>query len=274
MKKHGLLGLFLALCAGLMLVTPSVGVDAKPKKKKEKPSKDEPAPIPKAPKLKPKGLKWGLSPSKVADVYDKAIERDYLPRYKKVEPGIQEERLKEEIRQKKRAFRRSWIKLDHPPSSLDGSPFVPEFGYHNKEGFMKIKRKGRWRYLFFWKKKLYKVIDIYKLGDDEKWGDSFDKAVAKVEKIIDKEGRRLSADEDEGRDKDEVDWADKKTHFRVVDWDKKKVAFAWVHQRIEAPIAKARAEAKKKDEEELDPDVKKVLRDKKKKDEDKKKKKK
>lgn len=253
-----------------MLVTPSVGVDAKPKKKKEAP-KDGPASLPKAPRLKPKGLKWGLSPKKVADVYDRAIERDYAQRYKEVEPGIQEERLKEEIKTRKRVFRQSYTELDHPPGSLDGTSYEGEFGYYNKEGFMKIKRKGRWRYLFFWKKKLYKVIDVHKLGEKSKWGEKFEQAVGKVEKILKTEGRKLPADEDAGR-REEVDWADAKTHFRLVNWSKKRVAFAWVNKKVEGPILEARAKAREKKKKKMDPDVKDVLRDKKKdEDEDKKK---
>lgn len=262
MKKHGLLGLFFALCAGLTLASPAAFADAK-SKKKDKVSTAEPAPLEKSPKLKPAGLSWGLSPKKVADIYDKVIERDYLPRYKEVEPGIQEERLKEEIATRKRVFRQSFSEFDHPPGSFDGSPFEGEYGYYNKEGFMKIERNGRWRYLFFWKSKLYKVIDVYKLGEKEKWGESFDKAVAKVEKALGSEGRKRQANEEEGRFHDEVDWADGKTHFRVASWTKKSVAFAWVNKSIEAPIVKARAEASEKKKKEMDPEVKDVLRNKK-----------
>ncbi len=267
MKKHGLWGLFLALCAGLMLVTPTTGLHARPKKsKKEKSevSRDAPAPLAKAPKLKPRGLKWKLKPKQVADIYDSAIERDYLKRYKDVEPGIQEERLKEEIRTRKRVFRQSYMQLDHPPGALDGGPFVGEYGYYNKEGYMKIKRKGRWRYLFFWKSKLYKIIDVHRLRKDGKWGASFDKAVAKVEAALGAEGRKLAPDADEGRRRAEVDWADSKTHFRVVRWTKKKVAFVWVNKKIEGPIVAARAKAKAKKKKDMDPKVKDVLRKKKK----------
>ena len=262
MRKHTLWGLFMALCAGLVLVTPSVGVDAKPKKdkkEKKKVSKDAPAPLDKAPALKPRGLKWGQKHKVVADVYDRAIERDYLQRYKEVEPGIQEERLKEEIRTRKRVFRQSYTVLDHPPGSLDGTSYEGEFGYYNKEAHMKIKRKGKFRRLFFWKNKLYKVIDTYRLKEDGKWGDTFEKAAEKVEKKLG-EGRHLAAKD--GR-REEVDWADGRTHFRLVNWSKKKVAFVWVDKRVEDKIVEARAKAKEKKKKEMDPKVKKVLRKKK-----------
>lgn len=255
----------MALCAGLLLVTPSVGVDAKPKPppKKDKVSSAEPAPLKKAPRLKPNGIQWGLSPKQLADIYDRAIEQDYLKRYKEVEPGIQEERLKEEIETKKRVFRQSYLELDHPPGSLDGSPFEGEFGYYNDEGFMKIDRKGRMRYFFFWKKKLYKIIDVHKLGKDAKYGENFAQAVAKVEKALG-EGRKLAANDER---REQVDWADDKTHFTVVNWAKGKASFLWEEKRTEEPIVKARAEAKEKKKEGMDPKVKDVLRDKKKDDE-------
>ena len=87
--------------------------------------------------------------------------------------------------------------------------------------------------------------------------------------------REVRAAAPTGRPRDEVDWADAKTHFRLVNWSKKRVAFIWVNKKVEGPIVEARAKAKKKKAKKMDPKVKDVLRDKKKdKDKDKKKKKK
>jgi hypothetical protein len=262
MKQNGLVAMLLALLVGLTVFVPTGRVDAKPKKK-EKAAAAEPAPIEAAPALKPNKkpkLKYGMTTKEVAKVYDKVIDQDYHKALKEAEPGIQEERVKNEIKEKKRVFRQSYIELDHSPSSLDGGPFEGEFGYGNEEGFMKINRKGKWRYFFFWKKRLYKVIDFAKLGQSTKWGETFDTAVAKMEEGIGTAGRKLKADENAGRIHDEVDWADPTHHFRLVSWTTRKIAFIWVDKSKEAGIAEGRAKAKEKKEEEIDPSVKDALR--------------
>ena len=70
---------------------------AKGKKKKSKPSQDEPAMIDAALRISPKGLRFGMSPKKVGRVYEKVIDRDYLKRFQKVSPGIEQQRLEHEI---------------------------------------------------------------------------------------------------------------------------------------------------------------------------------
>jgi hypothetical protein len=262
MKQNGLLGMLLALFVGLTVFVPATPVDAKPPAKKKEKALAEPPAIEAAPVLKPTKpkLKYGMTTKEVSKVYDKVIDADYLQALKDAEPGVQEERIKNEIKEKKRIFRQSYIELDHSPSSLDGGPFEGEFAYANDEGFMKINRKGKVRYFFFWKKRLIKVIDFAKIGEGTKWGADFDSATTKMEEGLGTAGRKLKADENAGRLHDEVDWVDPAHHFRLVSWTKRKIAFVWIDKSKEAPLAEARAKAKEKKEEELDPSVKDVLR--------------
>jgi hypothetical protein len=248
------------LCGALLgigLLFPAGPVHAKKKK-----DASEATAVKKTPRLRPKGLRWGMKPKKVYKVYNKAIERDYVKRYQEVEPGVQMARLKEEIRQRKETFRLSYAPLDAAPSALDGTPFQNEFTYGNREGYMSIKRKKRDRRLFFIRNKLWKIVDVYKLGETTKWGISFKTATARINKLLGAEARLRDADPDAGRPFAEADWADGKTRLRLMNWGKW-VGVAYISMSTERRLSDLRKSGSKK-KDDLDPSVKGVLRDNKK----------
>jgi hypothetical protein len=253
MSHHRLLVKLCGALLGIGLLLPAGQVHAKKKK-----ATADAAAVDKTPKLKPKGLRFGMSPKKVYAAYAKAIERDYLPRYQEVEPGVQMARLKEEIRQSKQTFRLSYSPLTAGPSSLDSTPFESEFSYGNREGYMSIKRKGRERRLFFIRNKLWKVVDVHKLGETTKWGLTFKSATKRVNKLLGADGRVRAADPEAGRPFEEADWADGKVRLRLVNWGKW-VGVSYVSIRTERRIGDMRKESKKK-KETLDPSIQKVLR--------------
>ena len=257
MRKHGLLGAHLALCVGLGMsaISPDTGAKPKPKDKEEA---VEPGKLTQTPSLKPKGLKFGMSPKKVYAVYDKAIERDYLKKYRDVEPGIQMQRLDYSKKQKKDAFRLSYIAFDNPPSSLDGTKLATEFTYGNGEGMMKIKRKRKRRSLFFIKNRLWNIVDVYKLKAGGKWGPTFKSAVEKVEKKLKVPGLLVEANPDEGVPYSMVQWDDGKTWLRMMDWGKK-VAISYSDLKTVKKLADLR-KSKTQKKREMDPSVKSVLR--------------
>jgi len=252
-KRSGWTAILVA-ATSTALVAPPVLRDADAKTKKKDAEEDEeidpakPSPVKRAPKFKPKGLDWRMGHKKVYQVYAKVIDRDYVRRYEEVEPGVQTERLENEIRAKKHAFRMSHLEFKTPPTALDGTAFQGEYTYGNDEAMMRIKRKGKERTLFFIKDKMWKTIDVYPLGKDSKWGETFEDAAARVEKILKKKGRRLYADEEE-KDVREVDWADGKVHLRVIDFGEDEVAIAFVDMKTEAKLdslRKSEDEKKKK----------------------------
>lgn len=242
-KRSGWIAILVA-ATSFSLVAPPVLRDADAKTKKKDAEEDEvdpakPAPVKRTPKFKPKGLKWGMGHEKLYAVYAKVIDRDYVSRYKEVEPGVQTERLEDEIRAKKHAFRMSHIEFKTPPTALDGTAFQGEYTYGNKEAMMRIKRKGKERTLFLIRDKLWKTIDVYPLGKDSKWGPTFESAVERIEKILKQKGRRLYADEEE-KEVREVDWADGKVHLRVINFGKKEVAVSFVDMKTEAKLDELR----------------------------------
>ena len=262
MKKLTRLAGALIWTLGLAVVAlpPAEAKPAKSKPAKSKPAKSKkeqkaeeeraalaPAVIKRAPRLRPKGLKFGMSPKQVAKVYDSAIDNDYRARMKDVEPGVQMDRLKHEIEQRKLFFRRTLAEFDGKPNNLDATPFAGEFSNNNGEALMKISRRGRTRHLFFINNKLWKTIDVYALKDGGKWGADFATATKSIQKRLKVEGRSLPVDEKAGRAHAEVDWADFKTHLRVMDWGKQ-LAIGFVDRSTEANLAKLRRNKPNKDD--------------------------
>lgn len=245
---------------GASLWIPSSVVDAKPpaaKNKQEAPAA-VPAAVPQAPRLTPKGLKWGMNVKKVGEIYAAAITDDYNKRYADTEPGVAMTALDFEIKQRKDEFALSHVSFDAPPSSLDGTEFVGEFTYGNKESFQQITRKGKHTYLFYMRSKIWKIIDVVELAKSKKWGPDFNASVAKIEKMLEVKGRVRAADPDAGRAYAEVDWADATTHLRVANWDKK-VAFIYVELDTEKRLDSLRT-AKIADPQNISPATQKVLR--------------
>lgn len=256
MKKLGLFGAAIALALGVVATAPG-DVDAKPAPKKEA-APTEPAKLEKAPKLKPTTFKFGMGHAKVLAVYEKVIDQDYLKRYQDAEPGIQMERLDHEVRTKKEALKRSYTVLDAPPSSLDSTAFVGEFTYYNDEAFLRVTRAGRTRTIFFIKDKAWKTIDVHKLGSGSAWGETFDDAVKTVEKKLGVEARKIAANPETGQ-RAEADWADETLHFRMIDWAPGQLGVAYVDRATEGRLEELRKNKGPK-KEDIDPDVKDVLR--------------
>jgi hypothetical protein len=172
-------------------------------------------------------------------------------------------RLRETIDRKKDEFRRSYVEFDGKPASLDDSIYKREYGHQNGEGMMRITRAGKDQMLFFMKNKgLWKVIDVYKLGEASKWGIDYAQATEKLGKRLGAPGRKLAADPEKMREADEADWADENTHLRAIKVSAKKLGLGYVDLSVETNLQSLRPARKKAPEDDgVDPAVKAVMRD-------------
>ncbi|HEX7668159.1 MAG TPA: hypothetical protein VF395_01180, partial [Polyangiaceae bacterium] len=92
----------------------------------------------------------------------------------------------------------------------------------------------------FFGNRLWKVIDIHKLGKKGKLGEDYDGAVSGLEKQMGKPPRVLKADPSAGRKVDSADWQDKETILRIMDHGGTTAAVAYVDRKIEEGIDKYR----------------------------------
>ena len=213
--------------------------------------------------VRPKPLRWGMSQKEVTKVYAKVIDKDYLKKYQKAQPGVQMKQLDNEVAAKKLEFEQSVVEFGEIPTSLDGTPFAGEFTYKNRESVMSIdrKKKKRHRSLFFIRNRLWKIVDVYKLGTKSRYGTSFKSAVAKIEKLLGVKGRALKANPLLALE-EQKDWSDGRTRLRLVNWDKNHIALIYEDESTAAKLKELRTYVPKakKEGDDLDPSTKAILR--------------
>jgi len=250
-KRTKTLAALLAMSVGLatpLLTTEAFaqGAPAKGKPKDKKPAAPAEAPtIPKPVSIKPEGLAWGIGWRKLAEVYDKVIDEDYKPKYRKVQPGPATERLDAEVAEKKAEFRRTRTEFNNTSTGYDSTPLLTEYSYNNKEALMVFTRAGKTRYFFFIGDKLWKIIDVEKLGEKQRWGKTFDEGVAKINKAYGVDGRVREADAANGRPFKEADWKDAVVQVRAIDWGGDQFAIGFQESATVANLPNLRKNTKK-----------------------------
>ena len=167
--------------------------------------------------LAPSGLAWGMSPDDVTALYDKVLDRDYVPLFKKVpNGGVREKELEASLADQKASFRRSLIEFGTIPTGVDHGPLFGEYRYRNGEALMSLSRAGTTRYFFFAAKKLYKVYDEVPLATGD-LGKSYADVLTGLGRKLGINARVLGAAAAEGRRTTEADWVDASSHLRVLD---------------------------------------------------------
>lgn len=125
----------------------------------------------------PEGLRFSLTSESVAKIYDKVFDADFLPRYRKTEPGPAMAALDQELEDRKGELRRV-LEFNDTPVALENTPLKNEFTYENNESMNHVvlsrvlmnddlqgERTVEYhRYFFYFGDKLWKIYDEYKLG--------------------------------------------------------------------------------------------------------------
>lgn len=214
----------IGVLAALSIAAISMGADAKPPAAKAKEVKEKapaltgPAMIKGKLKLTPKGLAWGVSLEAVAKIYDKVIDDEALPLYKKVQPGPKMEALDAKVADDKQLLRRHKILFGDLPTGVDQSALNGEYSYNNKEGMTKLRvRSGVVRNFFFFDDKLWKVYDEHKLKKGGRYGETWDEALEIITKAYGGvEPFKVEADFAKGRNFPEAQWQDGTTVIRAI----------------------------------------------------------
>jgi hypothetical protein len=174
--------------------------------------------IEKSIQIAPKGLRWGLSLDAIAKLYDKVIEDEMLPLYRKAQPGLELDALNEEQKNRKGALRRSRIEFGATPTGVDQSPLKGEYSYKNGESMAVLTlTSGTKRHFFFFNDRLWKIYDEHKLKKEGNLGENFQEAVKALSKRFGATPKMVPADYDKGRPFDEAEWKDPDKVIRAVD---------------------------------------------------------
>lgn len=265
MKRFRNLAILTTAAVALSAAGPLVSV-AEAQSKARRGRVARPAPPPEAPEVKqpivlePEGLQFGLDFKAVASIYDKVLDKAYVPLYRRVQPGPNMMALDAELQEKKLAFRRSRVDFGKLPTGIDQTALAGEYGYKNDESLMSFKHDGRTRYFFFFQGKLWKVYDEIPLGEGSELGATFKDALAVLGAKLGVEGRVRDADADEGRRFTEADWVGAKTRVRVLDRSYEDIVAVVYEERETAKALAGLWKANQTDPNAIDPAVLAVTR--------------
>jgi hypothetical protein len=260
MKFRACISLAALTIAAASLVVPASAADNKPAKAaaKGKAAKAGVGQLGKKVAMAPKELQFGMSLEQVAKVYDRLFDREFLPLYKKAEPGSQMAALDAELKDKKALVRRNKIEFGDDPTGVDYSALKGEYSYGNGESMTKVtQRSGTPRNFFFFSDKLWKVYDEHKLGKGS-LGENFQQAVENLSKKFGAPPKLLDADPSKGRNYAEAQWQDATLVIRAINREfEKTLGVVYVDRAYHDNLAKYRT-AKAKNPHELDREVKSV----------------
>lgn len=167
--------------------------------------------------LSPKGLAWNITLEGLAKIYDKVFDEEFMPLYKKVQPGPAMESLDAEVADKKQLLRRNKIAFGDLPTGVDYGPLKGEYSYGNKESMTKLTlRTGVTRNFFFFDDKLWKVYDEHKLRKGGPYGETWEEATELLTKKFGATPFKLEADYAKGRSFEELLWTDGTTVIRAI----------------------------------------------------------
>jgi hypothetical protein len=260
------LGLVASPLAAAPVVVPAFGAPKpakKPAKKKgeAKEEKSQPGVLKTKIAIAPRGLKWGLANEAIAKIYDKVFDDEFVPLYKKAQPGAQMEALDTELEQKKQVLRRSRIEFGPLPTGFDNTELKGEYSYRNNESLSKlVLRSGTTRHFFFFADRLWKVYDEHKLRKGGTLGETYEEALQILTKRFGVAPIVLDADFAAGRPFQEALWHDGVTYVRAINREHVKlIAIAYVDKGVQDSLATYR-KAKVEDPTAIDRDVERVTR--------------
>ena len=209
--------------------------------------------------LSPEGLKFGMSLEAIAKLYDRELDKEFLPLYKKASPGPETDALDAQLRQRKAELRRSKLAFGNTPTGVDQTALKGEYSYANGETMGRLtQRSGTERYFFFFGDKLWKVYDEHKLKEGTRLGGTFAEAVKTLEKTLKLPAKKVPAASAPGQNFDEVQFTTRDMLIRAVDRGNV-VGIVYVDKDVQEKLPQLRKN-KPKDQHAMDPDVAAVLK--------------
>jgi hypothetical protein len=220
------------------------------------------------------GLAWGMPRADVLAAFSKVggvVDKEYDPVLAKLPIGDRMRAVELDRDSVKSAFARSWIPFDDTPTGFDTTPLHAEYTYGNSEGLLYLQRDGRRRFFFFLGDKLWKIYDEVPLFSEEQiagfaknpggptpsiLATSYNDAAVKL-------GIKLGAPPkysvvDADHPQPTAEWQDKLNHLRLHD----RGGFLGLVLEDKGMISKLGSlrRAKPKDNNEIDPLVKSIIR--------------
>jgi hypothetical protein len=247
-----------------------------------------PAPAPARPAfaLEPDGVNFGMNVEGVARLYDAWWDKQFVPKYRKANPGPKTRELDYELAEKKKVLRR--VTNFEGRSSFDKADFSEEFAHGNGETMTSAKLFRRaasapaagglagpgpavppvgeggepkvvayTRRFFFFQDRLWKIYDEYKLDSQSPIGPEFKDAAARVESSLG-QGTKKTRGPDSAFEN--VVFENGGTRVRVVKLPSNRVAVVRSDDALAREVLDSRSHQAQAQENELDEDIQAVIR--------------
>lgn len=219
--------------------------------------------------LEADGVTFGSSAEEVARTYDRWWDKQFVPRYRKTNPGPKMKELDFELAGKKKLLRRVFH-FNGRSATHDKAPFREEFAHGNGETMTSVKvvrpavgADGReksvsyTRRFFFFQDKLWKTYDEYGLGADGLLGASFKDATARVEASLGGEAKRTRGPESAYEN---VTYDRGNFRVRLVKLGEDRVALVRTDSALAREVLQRREQNARAPSAELDEDIQAVIR--------------
>jgi len=230
--------------------------------------------------LEADGVAFGMSSDDVAKLYDRWWDKQFISRYQKANPGPKTRELDFELAEKKKVLRRIAI-FDGRMTSFDKSEFREEFAHGSDETMISAKLSRRattdekadtlekpakdakpvfyTRRFFFYRDKLWKVYDEYRLEAASPFGADFKEATTRVEASLGKSAKRTRGPDSQFEN---VSFDAGNTRVRVVKLPKDTIAIVRSDTALTKEVLDRRAQqvAKAGEPEALEDDIQAVIR--------------
>lgn len=230
--------------------------------------------------LEPDGVAFGMSADDVAKLYDRWWDKQFVQRYQRANPGPKTRELDYDLAERKKVLRRIAI-FDGRMTSFDKSEFREEFAHGSDETMISSKLSRSQtnesaakdaivaaakdakpvfytRRFFFYRDKLWKVYDEYRLDAASPFGADFKDATARVEASLGKTAKRTRGPDSQFEN---VVFDAGNTRVRVVKLPKDTIAIVRSDNALTKEVLDRRVQqAKAPEARDLDDDIQAVIR--------------
>jgi hypothetical protein len=259
MRQYRWIGLVSLLGLGLVgavsAVSNASAADTGAKTKATAKGHGTPPTVKEAVQMTPEGFRLGFGVNDLVAFYEKVLDDDYRPLYKRVSIGPEMKALDAALAEQKIAFRRSKVEFGNLPTGVDNTPLKGEYNYKNSEMMMSLNRAGVTRYFFFASGRMYKAYDAVPLKEGGELGATFQDAVTTLSKRYGVGGRVLAADPAQDRPNTTVDWVDATMRVRAIDRSDEKLVGLVFEERTTAERLAAFRSQNKGDDTGIDPSI-------------------
>lgn len=190
------------------------------------------------------GFTWGMTRTKVQDVYNKnggLFDTEYDAALKRMQPGNGMTAKELERDTKKQAFVDNWSEFKDTPLGYDTHPLLRfEYSYRNHESIQVVEQGGVRRYFFYIVKpgaheeRLWKVFESWPM---KMLAESYAAGVTRINAILGAPGLEQPASEKNGRS---FLWRDSINQLRVVERGDKHVIVVIEDRGIVAELSRLR----------------------------------